>query len=305
MRRRDFLKTGAVATGSLFLPKLSGLASAEEVNATRAKVWISDGDPVSAAQRLIDAVGGLESIIPADGVVLVKPNIAFAAPPSWGVTTDPDFLAAILDLCVQAGAKRVIVADHPVGTSPDRNLKKSGIGAVCETRDKVQMLMISERRYFHPTTITGAIALKETETAKILDKVDCFINLPTAKHHAVTTVSLGLKNLMGLIWDRVPCHEQMDLHQAIADIALAIKPHLTFLDARYSLLTNGPTGPGQVEETGRYLAGFDPVAVDAIGVELAAWGGRKSQGDQVAHLRYAAESGIGVVKRDQIDLIEV
>jgi len=304
MRRREFLKTGTAAVSGLLLSKFAPRGLTAESALEKSKVWITEGDPYASARKLVEATGGLETMIPPNGVVLVKPNIGFPGLPNWGVTTDPEFLAAVLDLCIEAGAKRVIVIDHPVGASPERNLQKSGIGAVCEARDKVQLLIASEQRFFQPVTIPGAKALLNTETSKILSKVDFFINLPTAKHHSVTTVSLGLKNLMGMIWNRVPCHEEMDLNQAIADIALAVKPALTILDARYSLLTNGPTGPGQVEETNRYLAGFDPVAVDAIGVELAAWENRKTTGEQVDHLRRAAEAGIGVVERDQIALIE-
>jgi uncharacterized protein (DUF362 family) len=287
------------------LPWSGGILRAEEPTGKKARVWIAEGEPGQAAKALVEAVGGLEPLIPEKGTVLVKPNIGFATPPEWGATTDPEFLGAVLDLCVEAGAKRVIVIDHPVGSSPENNLKRSGIGAVCEARDAVQVLIAEEERFYLPQQVPYGKALKETEVAKILGKADLFINVPTAKHHSATRVSLGLKNLMGLIRDRVPFHQEMDLNQGIADLATVIRPQLTLLEARYALLTNGPTGPGQVEEVGKYLAGFDPVAVDSVGVGLAAWEGRIQAGSDVPHIAMAQEHGVGIADRDQIDLVEV
>ena len=282
-----------------------GLLQADEFARPKTQVWVAEGDPQQAAKALIDAIGSLESWIPENGTVLIKPNIGFPAPPNWGATTDPDFLAAVLDLCTASGAKRVIVTDHPVGSSAKHNLKRSGIGAVCEARGNVQVLIAEEERLFQLQPVPYGKALKETAIAKILSRVDLFINMPTAKHHSATRVSLGLKNLMGLIWDRVPFHQEIDLDQGIADLATVIRPQLTLLEARYALLTNGPTGPGQVEEVGKYLAGFDPVAVDSIGVELASWEGRIQKGLNVPHIKMAQDLGVGTAERDEIELIEV
>ena len=305
MDRRSFIRTGIGAIGGLVFPwggvPFNTAGSVEP----KSKVWLAIGEPGQAADALAEAIGGLKSFIPPDGIVLIKPNIAFPAPPNWGATTDPDFLSAVIDLCIDAGARRVIVIDHPVGTSAERNLARSGIGEACEQKPQVKVLIADDPSFFRPCEITKGKVLKTTHIAKILDKVDLFINLPTAKHHSGTGVSLGLKNLMGLIWDRVPLHEEMDLNQAIGDLSTVIRPQLTFLEARYALLTNGPTGPGQIAEVGKYLAGFDPVAVDAIGVELARWGGRIQTGRDIPHLAKAYEQEVGEIDRNKIDLIEV
>jgi uncharacterized protein (DUF362 family) len=97
----------------------------------------------------------------------------------------------------------------------------------------------------------------------------------------------------------------LDLHQAVADLAALIRPQIIFLDCRYALLTNGPAGPGRTEEVGKYLAGFDPVAVDAIGVELAPFAGRIAKGVDIPHIRLAADADLGTADRDKITLISV
>lgn len=305
MDRRSFLGVAIGAVGTMLLPIDVRELRADDSPKVNSRVWLACGRPNEAAAKLVEAIGGFEAHIPKNGTVLIKPNIAFPSPPTWGATSDPDFLATIIDLCCEAGARTVIVFDHPVGGSPEKNLSRSGIGEVCQIREKVKILIGDSENYFRPCKVKHGLSLKQTETAKILDKVDLFINLPTAKHHSATGVSLGLKNLMGLIWNRVPLHDEMDLNQAIADLATVIRPHLTFLEARYALTTNGPTGPGQVEEVGKYLAGFDPVAVDSIGVELARWEGRIQNGRSISHLVKAAELGVGVVERDKIELVEV
>ena len=305
MDRRNFLRAGIGAVGGLMLPWGRNLRADEAPLPARSRVWLAQGSPAEAARALAQALGGLQSFIPPDGAVLIKPNIAFPSPPQWGATSDPDFLAAVIDLCLEAGARRVIVVDHPVGTSPPRNLERTGIGAACEARSRVTILIAGEEKYFRPCEVPNGRVLKSCKIARLLDKTDLFINLPTAKHHSATGVSLGLKNLMGLVWDRVPFHDELDLDQAIADLATVIRPKLTFLDARYALITNGPTGPGQVEEVGKYLAGFDPVAVDAIGVELARWEGRIQTGRGIAHIIKAAELGVGNIDKEQIEVVEV
>ena len=305
MDRRRFIRTGIGAVGGLMLPWKGGIFGADEPGVAKSKVWIAQGSPAEAARNLSEAIGGLKSLIPPDGVVLLKPNIGFASPPNWGATTDPDFLAAIIDLCVEAGTRRIIVADHPLGSSPEKNLERSGIGAVCEARSSVKVFIADQEKHFRSVDIPQGQVLNTTKAASILDKVDLFINIPTAKHHRATGVSLGLKNLMGLVWDRVPFHEGPDLDQAIADLSTVIRPQLTFLDVRYALLTNGPVGPGQVEEVNKYLAGFDPVAVDSVGVELARWEGRIQKGRNIPHLVKAAKMGVGRVDREDIEVMEV
>jgi uncharacterized protein (DUF362 family) len=292
------------AVGGMMLPWEKALLRAAETSSEeKAKVWKTKGDPVQAARALADAVGGLEKFIPPDGKVLVKPNIGFATPPEWGGTTDPEFLAAVLDLCVEAGVKWVYVCDHMAGTSPRKNLDRTGIGAVCAARDQVKVIDIEYKKAYRSRLVERGVDLKQTMTAKILDQVDLFINVPTAKHGAGTGVAMGIKNLMGLIWDRETFHRDMDLHQAIADMATAIRPHLTFMDARYILVTSGPMGPGQVEVADTFLAGFDPLAVDAVTTELVTWDGRPRKASSVRHLARAYELGVGEI--ENIEVIEV
>ena len=99
MDRRRFIRTGLGAVGGMMLPWEKALSRVDDLEAGgRTRVWRTRGDPVKAARALAQAIGGLDKFVPEDGKVLVKPNIGFATPPEWGATTDPEFLAAVMQL---------------------------------------------------------------------------------------------------------------------------------------------------------------------------------------------------------------
>ena len=88
-------------------------------------------------------------------------------------------------------------------------------------------------------------------------------------------------------------HHDMDVHVGVADLAMALKPQLTILDAMQILRTRGPSGPGEVTAFEGLVAGTDPVAVDAYAVGLSTWNGQTLLPRQVDHIRRASERGLG------------
>jgi uncharacterized protein (DUF362 family) len=109
---------------------------------------------------------------------------------------------------------------------------------------------------------------------------------------------------MGLVWDRKTFHRDLDLNQAIADLASVLRPAFTLMDANYALLTAGPGGPGKVEQWNKVIAGIDPLAVDAYTVSLGAWYEQRIRPDQVKHLRAANELGLGTIDLENIQVVE-
>jgi uncharacterized protein (DUF362 family) len=130
------------------------------------------------------------------------------------------------------------------------------------------------------------------------------INLPVAKSHSTTGVSLGMKGLMGLIWEREGFHSQFNINQAIADLATVIRPQLTILDATRALASGGPGGPGDVKKPNIVIAGTDPVAVDSYGVSVVPWYGQNFKGRQVEHLLIAHQRGLGKIDVDQLNIFK-
>ncbi|MBC8277471.1 MAG: DUF362 domain-containing protein [FCB group bacterium] len=298
LSRRKFLAlSGAVvAAGNLSIPGRKSFASG-----VKSRISISDGADDQTLINALATFGGIEKFVTENSVVVLKPNISFPNPPEWGTTTSPWLVKSVTELCLEAGAKKVIIADNPLGTSPENNLKRSGIGESVAGMDKVNVMMLSEQRKYLAKSLPSE-QLKTVETARILEKADVLINLPTAKAHTETGVSLGLKNLMGLIWDRKVFHQKYNLELAIAELALYLRPQLTIMDVSRALLNNGPMGPGRVEKVNKIVAGIDPVAVDSITLNLANFNLRKMNYHQVPHIEYAEKIGIGNANPDNIEV---
>lgn len=303
--RREFLRRSyglgvAVGLASL-LPGVERIAALEDSEIDLAVV---NGDPRPAVKKAIELLGGISLFVKAGDRVLVKPNMSFANPPSWGSTTDPRVVRALSELCLEAGAKKVVIMDHTLRAA-EACLKESGIRDAVSDLNKVAVVAANTERFFTDAEVPDGDALKTVAVVKQLGKSDCLINLPCAKSHAATGVSFGMKNLMGLVWDRQYFHERTDLNKAIAELATVMKPDLTILDATRALLNGGPGGPGKVKELSTIVAGTDQVAVDSYGTSLAPWYGQTFSGKQVRHIIEAYNLGLGEIDIEKLKIARV
>jgi uncharacterized protein (DUF362 family) len=210
----------------------------------------------------------------------------------------------VIEAALAAGARRVLVADHTMGNA-ERCFQRTGIAAAVAAFPKAKLVSLDDESAYAPIDLPAGRALRRTRIPVLVQKADVLINLPKAKSHAATGVSLGLKNLMGLVWDRHVFHDAMDIHQGIADLATVLRPALTLLDATVVLKTGGPNGPGETESPGLVIAGTDPVAVDAYGAGLCTWNQRIYRPEQVDFIRHAAEMGLGTLKLDTLRIARV
>jgi uncharacterized protein (DUF362 family) len=200
---------------------------------------------------------------------------------------------------VERKVKRVIVTDHTLQQA--ERFKDNALVGVAEKYKEAKLVIANEQRHFEPVEVGGKV-LKKTEIMKTLERADLVINVATAKNHSATQVSLAIKNLMGVIWDRSAFHVKMDLHQAIGDLARAVRPGLNIIDASRVLLTGGPTGPGSVIKENRIFASTDILALDSIVAARYAFGGKTLTAREVRHLRAAYDNGVGEIDIEKIDL---
>ncbi len=294
--RRRFLQTAAAGM-ALSVVGVPALLSAKE----NYDLVVIAGEPAAATQKALEMLGGMSRFVKKGHRVVLKPNMSFARTPDFGATTHPQVVATVAAACVQAGAKKVIVLDHTLHR-PELCLERSGIREACKSLSGVHVLTFQERKFFKEVNIPGGRALDRVEVIQEVLESDLLVNLPVAKSHSATGVSLGIKGLMGLIWDRESFHSRWNINQALADLATAIKPQLTVLDATRALTSGGPGGPGEVRKTNLIIAGTDPVAVDAYGVTIAPWYGQNFKGRQVEHLLIAHQRGLGKIDTDQMNL---
>ncbi len=310
MDRRRFLIRGAqVVGGGLLLPWARALAYSDVPDSTSVlpdfpDLVVARGEARAATHAALEAIGGMKRFVQPEQVVAVKPNASFECPPDWGATTHPEVLSAVLEACFDAGARRVLVVDHTM-LGPESCFRHTGTTDAVSAFPDAKLVSLDKEKMYRKIPVPGGKVLHKTEIPALLHKADVFINLPTAKSHQSTGVSFGLKNLMGLVYDRHRFHDNMDLHAAIADLATVLRPQLTVLDAVRILKTGGPRGPGDVASFDGVIAGVDPVAVDTYGVGLSTWNGRTYRPSQIAHIRHAEAHGLGTSKLDTLKIQKV
>jgi uncharacterized protein (DUF362 family) len=200
----------------------------------------------------LQALGGMKKFVNPGEVVVVKPNMAWDRPPEMA-----------------AGAKQVKVLDHSCDDAR-KAYAASGIKAAVEDiKDPRAVVEYVDERRFVELTIEKAKNLKKWFFYKDILEADRFINIPVAKQHSESRLTMCLKNMMGAIggW-RGRIH--VGLHQNIADMNLLLRPDLHVLDATRVLRRNGPKGGdvADVEVKNLLLAGTDPVALDSLGAGL-------------------------------------
>jgi uncharacterized protein (DUF362 family) len=301
--RRKFigntLKTGVALTMVSGFPTIVQ-AAAE----TGFDLAVARGDTVQAIKAVIETLGGIQRFVKTGQTVVLKPNMSFPNPPEWGSTTHPDVVTTVAQLCLDAGAKRVVVIDQPLRRA-EVCLKRSGIAQACQGISNVNVMALSEQKFYQKVSVPNGKELHEVEIAEDVLKADVLINLPVAKTHMATGVSFGMKNLMGLIWDREYFHQYIDLNHGIADLSTVIQPDLIIMDATRPMTTAGPGGPGKIVELYTIVAGTDPVAVDSYTVSLAQWYGRQFSGKNVQYILKAADLGLGEIDVSKLNVKEI
>jgi uncharacterized protein (DUF362 family) len=296
--RRKFLKTAAagIALGLAGRPSFS--IAREEVD-----LAVISGDPVTATQKALEALGGISRFVKKGQRVVLKPNMSFTRTPEFGATTHPQVVATVAQACMEAGAQQVLVLDHTLHRA-ELCLERTGIREACKNISGVHVLTLQERKFFREIKIPQGKVLERVEVMKEVLDSPVLINIPVAKSHSATGVSMGIKGLMGLIWDREVFHSKLNMNQALADLATVLKPHLTILDATRALTSGGPGGPGEVKKPNLIIAGIDPIAVDSYGVSVAPWYGQTFKGRQVEHLLIAHQRGLGKIDTEQLNVFK-
>ncbi|MGB9628192.1 MAG: DUF362 domain-containing protein [Thermodesulfobacteriota bacterium] len=305
LNRREFIK-GATLGVTLPLvthhhPFYGTLARAgDEPDLVIAK----NGTPAQLLQAAMAPLGGMGRFVKKGQKVVIKANIAWARTPDQACTNNPDLLYALVKMCYEAGASRVAVWDHTCDnhqfTFVRTGLKEAGQKAGAE------VLSGHGRNVYKKVEIPKGKKLKSAEVLKEVLEADVFINFPIPKHHFASELTLGMKNLIGIVWDMELLHK-IDLHQSIADINTLRKPDLVVVDAIKILTTNGPKGPGKVESPGEVIASTDIVAVDAYSASFFKnpRTGKPFRPEEVRFIKHASDLGLGQINLTQVRVKKV
>jgi len=248
---------------------------------------VAQGDSPSAiVTRAIDGMGGMSRFVARGETVVIKPNIAWDRVPAQAATTNPEIVAELVRLCRAAGARSVIVTDVSCNEA-EACFDRSGIAAAA--REAGAEVVLPEPRFFRQVDLKGR-TLGVWPVLEPFLEADKLINVPIAKHHSLTGVTLGMKNWYGLLGgDRNRLHQR--IHESLADLTAFAKPTLTVLDAYRVLMRGGPTGgsPVDVALKKTVVASTDPVAIDAYAAK--AWWNLDVP--RLRFLQLAEERGLG------------
>jgi uncharacterized protein (DUF362 family) len=250
---------------------------------------VADADLAPLATRLteeaIQRLGGMGRFVSKGDIVWVKPNIGWNRPAELAANTNPDVVGTLVRLCLEAGAKEVKVGDNPCN-DPKQTYRTSGIAAAVEKAGG-RVVFLDDKR-FRDVKLDGRRLKTWPLYSEILES-DLVINVPIAKHHGLSRVSLAMKNYMGIVGGRRNAWHQ-DLPSCLTDVTAFMKPRLCVLDAVRVLTAHGPQGgnPADVQRRDTVAASTDIIALDAFGAELMG-----HRPEQIKTLLAGSESGLG------------
>ncbi len=294
--RRDFIRIGAGAGLALATLPASpeGLLAAPNPDLAIAR----NGAAGPLVRKAVEALGGMGRFVKKGQTVLLKPNIGWDRLPEQAANTNPEAVAEVIRMCLEAGAARVRVLDRTCN-EPRRCYMRSGIEKAAKAAGGEVRHIVESR--FQDLPITGGELVTSWPVYRDAIESDVIINMPVAKHHNISGVTLSFKNLMGLLGgDRGVLHNHF--MTKIVDINMAIRPSLTIIDAWRIMLRNGPTGGSlaDVVEKQLYIASADRVAADAWAMGLF-----NIDPNTVEYLRIAAKRGLGQLDLKRVKIQEI
>ena len=306
--RRRFLKwAGLLAASTALLgpgcaqqaQKETGRRAAPPPTSDQAYMAVARGnDPAAITERALAAIGGIERFVKSGDDVILKPNICVNYnPPEYAATTNPTVVATLVRLCLGAGAKRVHVMDVPLGGTPESAYAISGIEAAVKAAGGEMEIMNPAK--FVKTAIPEGQDIQSWKIYRDIMTADVD-QYPYRQTHLLARLSLGLKNLLGTITE--PSQIHINLGQRVADLASAIRPTLTVVDAVRTLMANGPTGGNlnDVKQSDTVIACHDGVAADAWAATLF-----DLQGADIPYVKAAAQMGLGTLELANLKIEEI
>lgn len=274
MDRRNFIRAIALA-GAALTVKQSGAMTIMSQNLAPQQtaagagkfdlVAVMGGEPEAMFRKAMTEMGGMSAFIKKGQKVVVKPNIGWDKAPEMAGNTNPLLVAEIVRQCLAAGASEVVVFDH---TCDDwrRAYATSGIEDAAK-KAGAKVLPADQESYYRMVSLPKGKKLTQAKVHEAILTADAWINVPVLKNHGGAKMSISMKNLMGIVWDRGFFHAN-DLQQCIADIStLAKRPTLNVVDAYRLMKTNGPRGRSEADVV---LSKAVFVSQDMVAVDTAA-----------------------------------
>lgn len=241
-------------------------------------------EPVFKALDLIDYKTALED----KDRVLIKVN--FICEKTWetGATTDPIVVEALIKKVSDLGCEVYIVESDATITNADKAYARTGMKEMCE-RNGVEFLNLRNVQEKIKIPIADGEVLKRITVPRIVTE-SAVISAAKLKTHANTGVTLGMKNMFGLLPEKFKGkYHAIGISKVVVDISSVLKPALTVIDGFVGMEGNGPIN-GKPVQMGLIIAGKDVVATDAVGCRVM-----DIDPSEIKHIRKAHEKGLGTI----------
>ncbi len=259
----------------------------------------------AAVSRAVSSVCDLPAIVAGKRVVL-KPNVFAPNPPP--ITTDPRVVVAVADLCREAGAHSVTVAEgRSISTAKYRKaanttrgcFEVTGMAAALAAADIPAVYLEDDE--FVDVPLPDAQILKTAHVPRTIMEAEVFINMPVMKIHSLAMVTLAIKNLHGIIsdYDKLyqHCYREQALARKLTDLLRIRHIDLNVMDALVAQEADHAT-EGRPVEMGLILASADAVALDAVAGAVMGL-----DPTEVDTTRIAGEAGLGESDLSKIEVI--
>lgn len=307
--RKEFFKVCGFGLGSLFVnaaflkmaygfEDTSFGRTSRKVKTNYDLVIAKGEDPYAITLRAIESMGGMERFVKKGDTVLIKPNIAWDRTPEQAANTNPYVVAALVDMCFKAGAKRVNIFDKTCN-DPRRCYANSGIEKIA--REKGANVYFVDDWNVLKAKFNYKSPMENWQIYRDALECDTLINVPVLKHHGLTGLTLSMKNLMGLCGgDRGGIHNNIGVK--LAHLTDFIKPDLTVIDAYRVLVRNGPTGGNlsDVVKMKTVIVGADPVLTDAYACTLV-----DKDPMSISYIKEAVKLNLGSIDIIKADIFNV
>ena len=301
MTRKNFLKV--LAAGGAFLAFSSNTAKKafaqntktieprkkREGVVTDCELSVVQGEDIEKMTRkCVEMLGGMNKFVRQGDTVVVKPNMSWNRTPEYAATTNPVLVATVIKMCFESGAKTVKVFDN---TCNERKVCYQNSGIMEAAKAAGATVFYMDDWKYVPAKFPKAGALMQGWPI-FKDAVECdaFINIPIAKTHGSGTLTLSIKNLMGICGgNRGQMHWEMD--KKLPEVYDFIKPDLNIIDAYRILTANGPRG-GNLKDVSlakTIVASTDPVLADSY-ISKTLY---NIEGSSIAHIKRSQEYGLG------------
>lgn len=271
---------------------------AKDISIGHDLIVVKGDDPYAMTIKAVEAIGGMDKFVKKGGVIVIKPNMAWDRVPEQAANTNPDVIAALVELSFRSGAKRVNVFDRPCNDARSC-YDNSGIAKLAREKGAnvyfVDDWNFVEARFPYKSPMEGWPVYRDAL------ECDTFINVPILKHHGLAGLTLSMKNLMGVCGgERGLIHT--DIGIKLAHLTDFIKPDLTIIDAYRVLTRHGPSGGDlkDVEDFKTIIAGVDPVLTDSYACELMG-----TDPLSITYIREAVNNNLGKFETAKADILKL